>query len=152
MPTHPVPQDMSRLTLHQVAGIIDSLTPRQREAMVSEVSRGNAPGAIHAYSRATITALVNAGLAHTQYGNTALLTDDGRAVRRALQAPALPVPAPTPSASEVERLRAAHRQGMQKALKAVQKRLPGFNPLYFSPEETLAYVAAELGVPWPEVK
>lgn len=150
MSGHPVPV-AKPLTLHQIAGIIDGLTPRQRDALISEATRGNVTGAIRAYSRATINALVNAGLAHTPHGNTALLTDDGRAVRARLGAPALGVP-PVPPATDQERLRAAHRRGMHDALRAVQRSLPGLNPAHHNPERTLAYLAAQLGVPWPEVK
>jgi hypothetical protein len=147
MPTHPLP-DPKPLSLHQIAGIVDQLTPRQREALTSTTTRGNVDGAIHAHSRATIGALVNAGLAHTPYGNTALLTPDGAAVRRALGTPPIPAPRPLPSAEEL--VKAAYRRGLRDALVRVAKSLPGLDPALFNPERTLAYLAVELGVPWKE--
>lgn len=147
MPTHPLPE-LKPLTLHQIAGIVDRLSPRQREALTSTTTRGNTNGAIAAYSRATIGALVAAGLAHAPYGNTALLTPDGRAVRHALGTPPIPAPQPLPTAEEL--VKAAYRRGIHDALVRVGKSLPGFDPAHFNPERTLAYLAVELGVPWKE--
>lgn len=149
MPTHPLPEPKP-LSLHQIAGIVDQLTPRQREALTSTTTRGNVDGAIAAYSRATIGALVNAGLAHTPYGNTALLTPDGRAVRHALGAVPLSIPAPRPLPTAEELVKAAYRRGLRDALVRVAKSLPGLDPAHFNPERTLAYLAVELGVHWKE--